>query len=92
MPVASRGAGGSCAHESAPLVQREGEEEPSECERRAEADGQCLDRPVVAPAEDAAMEAEADSKEDALLVAEDAETELDIGVDVLSIVYLGCEC
>jgi hypothetical protein len=38
-----------------------------------------------------AMEAEADSEEDTLLVVEDAEAELDIGVDALSIVYLGSE-
>jgi hypothetical protein len=37
------------------------------------------------------MEAEADSEEDTLLVVEDAEAELNIGVDVLSFVYLGCE-
>jgi hypothetical protein len=36
------------------------------------------------------MEAEADSEEDTLLV-EDAEAELDIGVDALSFVYLGSE-
>jgi hypothetical protein len=82
-------------HKSVLLVQCEGEEEPI---RMVSVNtvprpmvSAFLDRTVVAPAEDAAMEVEANSEVDTLLVVEDTEAELNIGVNVLSIVYLGSE-